>query len=407
MQERLRLHISRPNQLRRPAVRLAMPGLLVLLLLAVTATLQPTPAAANPATTTTSLILQGEAKTQVSSLRTEAEKVQKQIDELDHEIEILTEKHNGLTVELEDLNKQLAQIRRDLGRAEANHDYRTSRLEERLRRAYKNGDHGFLEVVLATDDFADFVRRFILFLKVAERDADLAAGFDQSATEIAHLQEDFVSRKREAMTLKAHIEKTRGEIEQRLHQRENRLDSLDEEIARVIEEERARQEAERLRLEAELRARLAAQLAARQAAQANWTGPLPSSPAEVLDQVIDTAAAYLGIPYQWGGKRPSTGLDCSGLTKWVYGQHGVELAHWSRHQAQMGAPVALADIQKGDLVAFGSPVHHVGIYIGEGKFIHAPRTGDVVRIQPLSVRDDLSAVRRFPLAPRVGPPAFG
>jgi len=121
---------------------------------------------------------------------------------------------------------------------------------------------------------------------------------------------------------------------------------------------------------------------------------------------VETAAAYLGIPYQWGGKRPSTGFDCSGLTKWIYAQHGVELAHWSRDQSEMGAPVDPSAIKTGDLVAFGNPVHHVGIYVGDGNFIHAPRTGDVVRIQSLSTRKDLSAVRRFPLVARVDAPRW-
>jgi cell wall-associated NlpC family hydrolase len=71
----------------------------------------------------------------------------------------------------------------------------------------------------------------------------------------------------------------------------------------------------------------------------------------------------------------------------------------------MGSPVELKDIQPGDLVAFGNPVYHVGLYIGDGEFIQAPHTGDVVKISMLSERSDLSAIRRFPLKARVGPPA--
>ena len=80
----------------------------------------------------------------------------------------------------------------------------------------------------------------------------------------------------------------------------------------------------------------------------------------------------MGIPYVWGGTRPSTGMDCSGFTRYVFKQHGVKLPHYSGYQAQMGIPVELADIQPGDLLAFGYPVHHVGIYIGDGLFIHTP-----------------------------------
>ena len=94
--------------------------------------------------------------------------------------------------------------------------------------------------------------------------------------------------------------------------------------------------------------------------------------------MVETAAAYMGIPYVWGGSKPSTGMDCSGFVRYVFKQHGVILPHYSGYQAQMGVPVDLADIQPGDLLAFGFPVHHVGIYIGDGLFIHTP--GDYVKI---------------------------
>jgi cell wall-associated NlpC family hydrolase len=85
-------------------------------------------------------------------------------------------------------------------------------------------------------------------------------------------------------------------------------------------------------------------------------------------------------------------------------QHGVNLPHYSGYQAQLGIPVAPADIKPGDLVAFGFPVSHVGIYIGDGLFIHTP--GDYVKISKLSSRRNLAAIRRFPLELRTGTPLF-
>ena len=66
--------------------------------------------------------------------------------------------------------------------------------------------------------------------------------------------------------------------------------------------------------------------------------------------------------------------------------------------------MALADIKPGDLIAFGDPVHHVGLYIGDGLFMHAPNSGDVVRIAVLAERNDIATIRRFPLQARIGPP---
>jgi cell wall-associated NlpC family hydrolase len=91
---------------------------------------------------------------------------------------------------------------------------------------------------------------------------------------------------------------------------------------------------------------------------------------------------YLGTPYVWGGASPG-GFDCSGLVMYVYAQVGVSLPHSSYAQYGYGSPVARSDLQPGDLVFFDG-LGHVGIYVGGGSFIHAPHTGDVVKISSLS-----------------------
>jgi cell wall-associated NlpC family hydrolase len=92
---------------------------------------------------------------------------------------------------------------------------------------------------------------------------------------------------------------------------------------------------------------------------------------------------YLGIPYQWGGASPSTGFDCSGLTTYVFAQVGISLPHHAASQYQLGTPVSRDQLQPGDLVFFRG-LGHMGMYIGAGNFIHAPSTGDVVKISSLS-----------------------
>lgn len=106
------------------------------------------------------------------------------------------------------------------------------------------------------------------------------------------------------------------------------------------------------------------------------------APATATQQaVIDDAKRYLGVPYLWGGTDPSKGLDCSGFVQRVYGDLGVQLPRVAADQAHQGTEVAsLADAQPGDLLAFGSPVHHIGIYTGNGEMIEAPHTGDHVKI---------------------------
>lgn len=110
-------------------------------------------------------------------------------------------------------------------------------------------------------------------------------------------------------------------------------------------------------------------------------------------QVVAEARKYLGIPYLWGGTDPARGLDCSGLVQLVYRKLGIELPRVSYQQATAGRPVAsLAEARPGDILAFNSPVNHVGIYIGNNKMIEAPRTGLDVRV--MDVYETPTAIRR-------------
>ena len=100
------------------------------------------------------------------------------------------------------------------------------------------------------------------------------------------------------------------------------------------------------------------------------------------DQVVSDARKYLGVPYVWGGTDPAKGLDCSGLVQRVYADLGIDLPRVSQDQARVGTAVpSLAQARPGDLVCFGTPADHIGIYIGDHKMIVAPKAGDVVKVQ--------------------------
>ena len=105
-------------------------------------------------------------------------------------------------------------------------------------------------------------------------------------------------------------------------------------------------------------------------------------------EIVRTAKQYIGVPYQWGGESPQTGFDCSGLTMVVYQLNGLDLPRSSRQQWKVGRPVRRSQLERGDLVFFatsgGRRVSHVGIYTGNGKFLHAPRKGRKIKISTLS-----------------------
>ncbi|MGN6302490.1 MAG: transglycosylase SLT domain-containing protein [Angustibacter sp.] len=107
--------------------------------------------------------------------------------------------------------------------------------------------------------------------------------------------------------------------------------------------------------------------------------------------VVADARRYLGVPYRWGGTDPSSGLDCSGLVQRVFKDLGITLPRTVAQQRDVGTAVPSMDAARpGDLLVFGS--HHIGIYVGDGRMLAAPKTGDVVKIQP--VYDTPSRIRR-------------
>jgi cell wall-associated NlpC family hydrolase len=127
------------------------------------------------------------------------------------------------------------------------------------------------------------------------------------------------------------------------------------------------------------------------AAVAAAPAPAPTPAAQVA---VDTALAQQGKPYVWGGAGPDS-FDCSGLTQYAYAAAGITLPHSSSMQSTMGAPVAYADLQPGDLVFFYSPVSHVGMYIGNGQMVHAGTSGDVVKVIDLAYMPDFNSARRI------------
>ena len=123
------------------------------------------------------------------------------------------------------------------------------------------------------------------------------------------------------------------------------------------------------------------------------SGPVVAS-SDAAQTAIDVAMAQRGKPYVWAASGPGS-FDCSGLTAYAYKAAGISLPHSSALQSRMGQAVSRAALQPGDLVFFYSPVSHVGIYIGNGQMVHAPTSGDVVKVASIDVMGHFAGGRRI------------
>ena len=127
-------------------------------------------------------------------------------------------------------------------------------------------------------------------------------------------------------------------------------------------------------------------------------GPMSEQRAEALLQTL----LALGVDYRYGGGSPDSGFDCSGLVAHVFREaYGIQLPHNARAQSEFGVRVSLSELRAGDLVFYNTlnrPFSHVGIYLGDGRFVHAPKTGAQVRVEPI---DGSYWMRRFDGARRI------
>lgn len=350
------------------------------------------------------------AEPSIQEQRRQAELILTQVQELDAEVGSAAERFNGANYKLGRLTGRLRQTRTDLKRAQQQLGTARGRASERLVQLYVNGSGpSTLEVMLGSQSLKDMLDQLEVSQRILEQDTKIARDLKGLALRTRQRERQLTASRATQAGLARQLKSERNAIAAKLGERRRLLSSVQAEVDRLETEERARQVELRRRAEAEL-ARQRTLAAAQQhrtteSPEAQERSPAPSAtadraveapaapeptpaPAPPADagrgaQVVAIAMRYLGVPYKWGGASPSTGFDCSGLTMYVFAQIGVSLPHYAAAQYGLGNAVSKSELQAGDLVFFRG-LGHMGMYIGGGNFIHAPRTGDVVKISSLS-----------------------
>ena len=324
---------------------------------------------------------------QLKARQAKLEALKAQLVELDTEAEIAGEAYNQAKINLDSLRSQLATTQADLARAKQAYQVQADLLAARAADMYRDGSSTTaMEVVLASKSIPDFFKRLEFLGVIGQADADLALQLANERDSIEKNAENLDLQRQQAEALDFDLAARKREIELRIADRQAMLANTQKDLLAMLD----------------------SQLLLR---QQNEAALFKSVLSGVRDKGItveaggpvETALAYHGVPYLWGGATPA-GFDCSGLVMYVYAQHGVILPHYSGAQFLMGQKVEYANLLPGDLVFFGSPIHHVGMYIGGGYFIEAPHTGDYVKISPLAGRSGFAGARRYVWTPRIGDP---
>lgn len=278
---------------------------------------------------------------------------------------------------LQRVEYQLRVNKQALGVARVNLVRAQKALAVRLVAIYTSQDEqSSLAVVLGAKSLDDLISRLEAANQVTKQDSSLISQVVSYQHAIARHRLVLRNAHAAAKHLVAVRAATKRSISARLGQEQRLYNSVRSEISTLQVQQRARE------LAAAHRAENAAQ--AQQTASQLGFGDLGSIGGETHSQVVSIAMQYLGVPYVWGGASPS-GFDCSGLVMYVYAQVGINLPHYTVAQWDYPGAVSVPrdQLQPGDLVFFDG-LGHVGIYIGNGEFIHAPHTGTVVSIDSLN-----------------------
>ncbi|GBE58191.1 putative endopeptidase p60 precursor [bacterium BMS3Abin01] len=320
-----------------------------------------------------------QAQSNLASSQAQADQIQAEIDAINLAAEQAVERYNQAGVELELTNQRLADSEKALAEASANLAAAQDRLNTRMEKIYRAGSVAFVDVIVNTSDFNEFMSRFDMLGRIGSQDKADVAEVLRYKTEVEDTRTELEQSRKKQEELVGTLEKEKAEIESRLAARQEVLNGVDSEIAGMLAQQQA--QAQQQVAAVAPASSPEASPSPEQTGSPGWepNPPYEPPPPPGSGGAVSIAMQYLGTPYVWGGASPS-GFDCSGLTMYVYAQMGVYLPHSAAAQRYSGIPVSYNQLAPGDLVFFGSPISHVGIYIGGGSMIHAPYEGAVVSI---------------------------
>lgn len=324
----------------------------------------------------------------LASEQAQASKLQRQVTVLDQKWSAASERYRSNLAKLEDLKAQTIQASANLEIARKSEQQATQQFMDRMVAAYTSGAGRDLIPLATSDSVSGYFDRKEAIERVEAADAAIVAELRAAQIRVAAKKKELDSLKQQQDETVLAVAKELKSAQLQLHRKQRLLANTQASVRRLLAQKQAAEAAA-----AAARSRAAAAALASLNAPPSIApsfdpssalgmsgGALPSSGSG--SAAVAVAMRYLGTPYVWGGSSPA-GFDCSGLTMYAYAQVGVSIPRTTYTQWNAGPHVSREDLQPGDLVFFDG-LGHMGMYVGGGNMIHAPHTGDVVRIASLN-----------------------
>ena len=326
------------------------------------------------------------ASSPIDDKKAAAARLQQQLDQQDQRIEALDEQYNQAQLGMQSSQAALAKARADSDAANARFATVRARMSDAAVNAYMQGGNTRMLDELIRGSGNDLALRQ-QYVKTAAADDTQALDTLRAArqdldTERAKLQQ----RQSDAKNAADKVASDRAAVQKAVGSEQALLSQVKGELATLLAQQQAAEQAA-------ARARIASELASRQAPAikpARNGPPPPTGPPPPVGKgagaAIAAARSQIGKPYQWGAAGPDS-YDCSGLVMWAWAHGGVSLSHSTYAQWDETTHVAPSAMQPGDILFFGSDLHHNALYAGGGTMIEAPHTGAFVREVPLRTAD--------------------
>jgi cell wall-associated NlpC family hydrolase len=349
------------------------------------------------------------------------------VGERAHQLEVVTEQYNDARVALEAKQTEAAQAGEQVVAAEATVVSAREQVREVARSAYTGNSLSTLQAMLSSGSADEVLDRVGTLGTIADHNNDLLAAAQQATEDADAAKAAAEKSAADAQALVDQVAAQQADLNTQIADYQAQYDRLN-----AAEQEASRAAAERAHAaEAAAAAAAAAESAATSgpsatsgsaapaessrssapsasagsSAASSSAGASSASTAAVEESApvasaggaaataVATAMAQRGKPYVWAAAGPGS-FDCSGLVQYAYAAAGISLPHSSAAQARAGQAVSRDQLQPGDIIAFYSPVSHVGIYIGNGQMVHAPTSGDVVKVVSIDYMGQITAMRR-------------